>query len=93
MGLKDWSPSIFADLFHFGHRLTLFYDVGTKRPLPFIVNFIIVDYDQSSPESVFVVEQELLFVDCTELIVVLVDHIGSGLLFLLVIVVWSDGPD
>ena len=81
------------DLFHFGHRLTLFYDVGTKRPLPFIVNFIIVDYDQSSPESIFVVEQELLFVDRTKWIIVLVDHIGSGLLFLSVVVIRSDGPD
>ena len=92
MWLKNWIPSFLVDLIHFGHCLTLLYDVRTKRPFSFIINFVIINHDQSSPECVFVIEQELLFVDRTELVVVLVDHIGRGLLFLMVVVVWSDGP-
>ena len=68
---KQWNPLLRVNLFHVCNCLTLLHDVWSQRPLPLLFQFVSSDCDKPGPICVFVVLQQLVFVD-SELIIVFI---------------------
>ena len=70
-GFKQRNPLLRVNLFQVRHCLTLLHDVWSQRPLPLLFQFVSSDCDKPGPICVFVVLQQLVFVD-SELIIVFI---------------------